>query len=168
MSITESFSWRASYSKVYKNNPSTEWLAHERARLDCLATEHKIVVDIRKRADGSGFDFRFLDSLAFWRFEEVAYGDRENNPGSHRHTERFPDEGDRPYQAAWTAYATRAMAEIGIACTIETQGDTTRFSFNTAEDHALFTYLRDIGMFDDMVARPEDFGFEKGSDFKLN
>ncbi len=160
MSIAEPFSWKASYSKVYKNNPNAKWLAHERARLECLAIDNEITVDIRKRADGDGFDFKFPDALAFGRFQELAYADREHTAGGHRHTERFQD--DEPeFQAAWTDYAARAMNEMGIACTIETDGTAARFSFDTAEDHALFAHLRDIGMFQDMVHHPEEFEFKK-------
>jgi hypothetical protein len=146
VSIAEPFRWKVSDPKVFKNDPSAEWLAHERARIECRAVDNEITDDIQKRAGGDWFDFRFPDALTFRRFQEAAYNDHERTTGDFSHTERFLKE-ETEFHNAWTDYAARAMNELGIPSIIEIDGTASRFAFDTEEDQALLAYLQDIGMF---------------------
>ena len=118
-------------------------MQHEQQRLTDLAVDLGIDTRVTRSRDYIELDFKNVKDAAMMRLR--AFGN-DYNPGRHVHQENF-EAGDEPYRDAWLKHARTAIDEMGLACRIEDDGNQVFFRFDTTGDVALFTEMRDRGVF---------------------
>ena len=145
MRLFKLFGDRAPYKHVqhYNGEASEAWMQQEQTRLADLAVERGIETRIDRNGSDIELSFANVKDAAMMRLR--AFGN-DYNPGRHVHQENF-EAGDEPYRDAWLKHARAAIDEMGLACRIEDDGNQVFFRFDTTGDVALFTEMRDRGVF---------------------
>ena len=124
-------------------NASVAWMAREQERLSNIALELGIDTQICRYGNCIELGFKNVQDAAMLRLR--AFGN-DYNPGQHIHHETF-ETGDEPYRDAYLNHAKAAIDDLGLACRIERDGNQVSFRFDTNGDHAVFTEMRDRGVF---------------------
>ena len=145
MGLFRLFGDRAPYKHVqnYGSEPSAAWMQAEQDRLTQIAID--LGLDVRLDRAGGDIELRFKNVKDCAMFRLRAFGN-DYNPGLHVHEENFV-EGDEAYRDAYLEHARQAINELGLACRIEQDGNQVFFRFDTVGDVALFTEMRDRGVF---------------------
>lgn len=144
MVLRRIFGDRAPHRHVQQYHGASEaLLRQEQERLADLAAEMGIDTRITRHGQTIELGFGNVKDAAMLRLR--AFGN-DYNPGRHIHEEKF-EAGDEPYRDAWLAHARTAIDELGLACRIERDGNQVFFRFDTTGDVALFTEMRDRGVF---------------------
>lgn len=128
--------------QIYRD-ASDAWLEREQERLTQIAMDLGMDTKITRHGDQIELAFNNVKDSALLRLR--AFGN-DYNPGRHVHEENF-EPGDELYQDAFLTHAQAAIDETGLACRIERDGSQVFFRFDTNGEHALFTEMRDRGVF---------------------
>ena len=131
------------YTQHYRDNPSDAWMEQEQQRLVDIADELGIDLQLVRLGSEIHLGFANVKDSAMMRLR--AFGN-DYNPGRHVHLENFL-EGDELYRDIYLSHARAAIDELGLACRIEQNGNQVAFRFDTTGDHAIFTEMRDRGVF---------------------
>lgn len=145
MVLRRIFGDRAPHKHVhtYNGSPSDAWMQREHDRLTDIATDLGIKTRIIRTSDRIELQFGNVKDSALMRLR--AFGN-DYNPGQHVHEENFVP-GDESYRDAYLAHARRTIDELGLPCRIEQEGNQVFFRFDTTGDVAIFTEMRDRGVF---------------------
>lgn len=139
------FGGRAPYTHTqhYEHNPSEAWMEQEQQRLIGIAEDLGIDFQLVRQGNEVHLGFGNVKDAAMLRLR--AFGN-DYNPGKHVHLENFV-EGDELYRDAYLVHAQAAINELGLSCRIEQKGNQVAFRFDTSGDHAIYTEMRDRGVF---------------------
>jgi|GEM_PF-6189134 len=118
-------------------------MEREQERLIGIAEDLGIDVHLVRHRDEILLGFTNFKDGALMRLR--AFGN-DYSPGQHVHNEAFMA-GDETYRDRYLTHARTAIDELGLSCQIEQDGNQVAFRFDTTGDHALFTEMRDRGVF---------------------
>lgn len=145
---------RFEYVHEYGNNASSEQMAQELRRLEILAAELGLDVEIMR--DGNELALGFENVIDQARFRVAAFGE-DYNPRAHTHTVSFSDDKDTQYRRAWTAAAEDMLTQAGVDCRTVKDNGHIRFEFDSITDHAMFVHLCDERVFHESATRRGQF-----------
>jgi hypothetical protein len=144
MVLKRIFGDRAPHKHIQQYHGVSEaWMQGEQQRLADIAIDLGIETQIVRSGDQIELGFKNVKDAAMLRLR--AFGN-DHNPGRHVHSESF-EAGDEAYRDAWLEHARAAIDELGLPCRIEADDNRIHFRFDTNGEHAIFTEMRDRGVF---------------------